>query len=405
MKEFRKNIKFVWKYTKGVRWRIFCISALNTLGVFLSIISPIISAKIIMYLTSETITQIFLMAICMLIIGLINNLQGFIAQTCAYKSYREIFNKMQIELGENILKLENEAIDQNGSGVFMERLTGDTNTLATIFNSMNNNIFGIISKIGIYIAILYINKLIFLVIIIMVSIRFLIERKRANLQNEKDKEKREQQEKLSGFVGELVRGARDIKMLNSEDNFTKELENKAKKVNKLTYEYHDISNRYHFLRGFVRDTMDLILIILNIILIKQETLTIPTAIIIYNYSFRVSGIAEIIGNLIDRSKRFNLSCSRIIALTTDKEYKKEKFGSTHLSHVNGDFEFKNVYFSYGKEKVLKGINFKIKANETVAFVGKSGAGKTTIFNLLCKMYEPQKGTIKIDGTNIKKLDK
>ena len=164
----------------------------------------------------------------------------------------------------------------------------------------------------------------------MVTIRFIIERKRANLQNEKDKEKREQQEKLSGFVGELVRGARDIKMLNSEDNFTKELENKAKKVNKLTYEYHDISNRYLFLRGFVRDTMDLILIILNIILIKQETLTIPTAIIIYNYSFRVSGIAEIIGNLIDRSKRFNLSCSRIIALTTDKEYKKEKFGNTHF---------------------------------------------------------------------------
>lgn len=88
-----------------------------------------------------------------------------------------------------------------------------------------------------------------------------------------------------------------------------------------------------------------------------------------------------------------------------EEFKKENFGIKHLEKVNGDFEFKNVTFKYDSLKVLDGINFKVNANETVAFVGKSGAGKTTIFNLLCKMYEPQKGKITIDGVNIKTLDK
>ena len=405
MKEFLTNIKFVLAYTKGQRLKILCVSILNIVGVFLSVVSPIIGAKVIMNITNENLSQLFLMAIFMLILGIVENLQMFLAQTCSYISFRETFNNMQINLGENILQLENKVFDENGSGVFMERLTGDTNSLATIFNSLNSNIFGIISKIGIYIAIFYISKTIFFVTIIMVIIRFLIERKRAKLVNEKDKERRKNQEKLSGFVGELVRGARDIKMLNTEKTFTDELEKRASTVNKSEYERSNITNKYYLLRGFVRDSMNLILIVLCVILIKNKILSLASAIIIYNYSFKVSGIAEMAGNLIDRIKNFNLSCSRIIALTSNKEFKKENFGATHLPHINGNFEFKNVHFSYGKDKVLKGINFKVKANETVAFVGKSGAGKTTIFNLLCKMYEPQKGTITIDGKNIKNLDK
>ncbi len=405
MKEFLTNIKFVLAYTKGQRLKILCVSILNIVGVFLSVVSPIIGAKVIMNITNENLSQLFLMAIFMLILGIVENLQMFLAQTCSYISFRETFNNMQINLGENILQLENKVFDENGSGVFMERLTGDTNSLATIFNSLNSNIFGIISKIGIYIAIFYISKTIFFVTIIMVIIRFLIERKRAKLVNEKDKERRKNQEKLSGFVGELVRGARDIKMLNTEKTFTDELEKRASTVNKSEYERSNITNKYYLLRRFVRDSMNLILIVLCVILIKNKILSLASAIIIYNYSFKVSGIAEMAGNLIDRIKNFNLSCSRIIALTSNKELKKENFGATHLPHINGNFEFKNVHFSYGKEKVLKGINFKVNANETVAFVGKSGAGKTTIFNLLCKMYEPQKGTITIDGKNIKNLDK
>ncbi len=80
-------------------------------------------------------------------------------------------------------------------------------------------------------------------------------------------------------------------------------------------------------------------------------------------------------------------------------------GNVHIDKIKGDFEFKNVSFKYGDKKVLDNLNFKINANETVAFVGKSGAGKTTIFNLLCKMYDIKDGMITIDGIDIKELDK
>ena len=89
----------------------------------------------------------------------------------------------------------------------------------------------------------------------------------------------------------------------------------------------------------------------------------------------------------------------------DEEFPKEKFGDIHLDKVEGNFEFKNVYFSYGDNKVLKDLSFKVKANSTTAFVGKSGAGKSTIFSLIDKMYEVDSGEILIDGVNINELDK
>ena len=111
-----------------------------------------------------------------------------------------------------------------------------------------------------------------------------------------------------------------------------------------------------------------------------------------------------VGNLLSELKAFNLSCSRVFSLLDDKEFQKEKFGIKHLDKVNGDFEFKNVTFGYDERRILNDLSFKVNANETVGFVGKSGVGKTTIFNLLCKMYDVQKGDILIDGISIKELD-
>lgn len=119
----------------------------------------------------------------------------------------------------------------------------------------------------------------------------------------------------------------------------------------------------------------------------------------------VANITYQIGYLLENSKDFSLSVSRVKEIIDDTVFTKEKFGNKHIDKVNGDFEFKNVSFSYKENIVLKDISFKIKANSTTAFVGKSGAGKTTIFNLLCKFYDIDKGEITIDGINIKELDK
>jgi ATP-binding cassette subfamily B protein len=104
-------------------------------------------------------------------------------------------------------------------------------------------------------------------------------------------------------------------------------------------------------------------------------------------------------------KEFLLSAKRIFEVIDGNKFPKEKFGNIRVNDLKGNIEFRNVHFSYGKEEVLKGVNFSINEKDTVAIVGKSGSGKTTIINLLNKTYTKNTGKILIDGNEINTLDK
>ena len=405
MKETIKNLKFAWFYAKNEKWKIIKYIIANLIEVIISIIIPIISAKMIIMLTNNNLYQLVLMAIVIFIIENIRNFVHYNNRYYANVVYRETLKKLQIDLGKNIFKLENKIVDDNSSGLFIQRLSSDTTRIADIFNTLNMNLSNVITDIGIFVAIFILSKVVFLYLVIFTIILYFNEQRRIKLRNIKDKEYRKEQEKVTGFVGEIVRGVRDIKMLNSEDSFMNELSVKINKLNESRYKMVDVDRRYRLLGGFCRDLSDLLLIILLVILIDKYSLAVASALIIHNYSGRITYIINSVSFMLENLKDFNLSCERIFDILDDNKFSKEKFGTRHIEKVEGNFEFKDVCFGYDKINFLKNLSFKINANEIVAFVGKSGVGKTTIFNLLCKMYEVNSGTITIDGININELDK
>lgn len=114
---------------------------------------------------------------------------------------------------------------------------------------------------------------------------------------------------------------------------------------------------------------------------------------------------EHVSSFLDLAKDFNISSDRVFSIIDDKTFSKEKFGDKHLQKVHGNIELKDVSFSYNEDKlILNDINLKINSGEMIGIVGKSGAGKTTIFNLLCKMYSVKSGKILIENENIEELD-
>lgn len=406
MKEFLNNVKFAWKYAKGEKKKIVVYILCNILTVAISIFIPILSAQIIVALTSSEFKQVVLISLVILAVEFSRNISNYFVRLFSQIIYRETFTKIQSSLGKEILKLENKTIDENSSGVFIQRLTNDTSKIADIFNVLNIYLTHIITDIGIFVAVFIINKIAFLYLLIMIISIYYVENKRVKYFNEKDKEFRKKNEYVSGFVGELVRGIRDIKMLNAEKSFMKELDAKVVDLNEQRYSMAKTDRNYSFVRGCLIDLFDTGMVFLLVSLIIDKQLAIASAIVVHNYMNRVTSIVNYASMLMEKVKDFNLSSSRIFSIIKGEEFTKEKFGKKHLEKVKGNFEFKNVTFSYndGKE-VLKNLSFKVKANETVAFVGKSGAGKSTIFSLLCKMYDVDDGEITIDGENIKELDR
>lgn len=406
MKEFFKHIKFAWNYAKDQKIKIILYIITNIINIFISIFVPIISANIIVEITNSQFKQVIMLAIVLFCSEMLRNIVTYLSSYFSQKIYRETFTKIQNNLGKQMLRLENSCIDRTSSGVFIQRLTNDTSRIADIFNVLNFNLGEIITNIGIFSAVFIINKIAFIYLVISVLTLYVIERQRVGQLNDKDKIFRKKNEQVSGFIGELVRGVRDIKMLNAETSFLSELDSKVTDLNQQRYLMGQVNRKYTLLRGTIMDLSDLGMIILLVILIASSNLLVAEALVIHNYMNRVRSIVNCTSMLMERIKDFNLSASRIFNIISGKDFPKEKFGSKHLDKVEGNFEFKNVTFNYvDNEPVLDNMSFKVKANETVAFVGKTGVGKTTIFNLLCKMYDIEKGEITIDGVNIKELDK
>ena len=221
---------------------------------------------------------------------------------------------------------------------------------------------------------------------------------------EKDREFRKASDKVAGLTGELVRGARDIKMLYAKESFMKNLDSRIIIQNEKNFEMRNIDMNYNLFISYISQILEFISIIILVLLIKNNTLTVAIALAIYNYRKTVlTNFMDIVSELLEECKNFNISSERVFAIVNNKEFKKEKFGKEEIEKIKGDIELKNVVFGYNDNLVLKNLNLKINSGKTYGIVGKSGSGKTTIFNLLNKLYDIKSGSILIDGKDIEQL--
>ena len=405
-KETIHNIKLTWKLTKGARHYLLGFLLTTIILCIISVITPIFSAKQVMYITNGEFISLTYIAIIILVFEITRNIVRFLYRKASQLFFRKTLTNIQIELSKEILKLETKEIDNNTSGLFIERLNKDSNSLANIFEDLISIMVEIISNVGVLGAIFIVNKIMFLYFVITITLLYILTRIRMQKRFSVDKDLRKLYEKNTSLIGEMVRGLKDVKVLNSDDNFLNKLKERLIDTNNKRYEMSEVDRRWVLFNGSIQDIIYFIFIILGIYLVNNNELTIENFIIIYMYRDRLYDLLNYLSSMIEFIKDFSLSASRVFEIFEGDKFKKEEFGNKSLKKVKGDFEFKNVSFSYKNEiPIIKNLSFKINANETVAFVGRSGAGKSTIFNLLTKLYHPNSGTILIDNIDINKLTK
>lgn len=405
MKETIKNLKEVYKY--GIEYKISLILQIIgcIIGILINILIPLLSAKFIVNFTNSIWEQAVFMGMVILSLRIIDEFKQLLIRKNTQIFRRGTVRNLQMQLGREILKLDQKTLDSNTSGTFVQRLTNDTDKMAAIFTVGMGYLTGVFSNIGAFIAVLIIDYHMFIYYLSAAIILTYLNIRKTRKYGIKDIEYRKQLDKVSGLTSELVRGARDIKMLNAKDSFMKELDMNIKIQSEKNFDMRNVDINYNLIIGIIKHILEFGAIFLLIGLVNQSIITIALGIALYSYKDNVmTNLMSKISQLLDETKNFNISCTRVFSIVNNKEYKKEVFGRKELQNIDGNFEFKNVSFSYDTNLVLDNINFKINSGETIGFVGKSGSGKTTIFNLLCKMYNVDSGKILIDDTNINELN-
>ena len=154
IKDFWNNLKFSWQFAKKYKKYLIGFVITSIFIICISVIVPLLSAKIIINLTNNEMLQLLLIALSILLIEWFRNIINFIGRYNYEMLFRKTYVDLQTALGKEILKIENKDINKSGSGLFIQRLTNDTSIISTIFSKLLDYITSIITNIGIFLAFL-----------------------------------------------------------------------------------------------------------------------------------------------------------------------------------------------------------------------------------------------------------
>ena len=442
MKDKKKQKLGVWLYIKRHIWSFVGYMALNIVASACTVLMTIWFADAAALVTDPK-TQNFQRALITFAscLGLyvVRRLSWYVAAIWINKVINKISAELNYDVSNQIFKLQSKTFSDHNTGTFVQRMVSSPDSVIRQFTQIMDMFTSMITMLVIVIYIATLSPYVGLVIAVTVIIATVIERYRMVLFYKNHRNLNKKSDKMHSLSTEIVRSEMDIKALG--------LENTLSDIQKENYlEYKNAHYKQTFTNQSFLHTKQIILefggaaiIITGVLLMKYGQLgTALTATGIFmllfsNYN-QLYGLVWQFGNILDYIEGLRVNAERMFELFDDSKFPAEKFGNVHLNEVKGNIEFKRVGFSYidyetvdpskltrkerkahkknppepkikSKNEVFRNLSFKIEPNTTVAFVGRSGSGKSTILNLMSKMYEVEKGQILIDGVNINDLDK
>lgn len=406
LSDFFKYIKYSYKYSKDGKFYLFIVLITNILLTIVSLVVPILSAKEIIKLTDGAWMELAIIALILFGLEIFKRICQYIFSYGWNTYFYSVRKNIQLLLVDETLKITTDDLNNNSSGVFIERINNDTDTIANFFVEFFDYVSNIIASIGVYISVFFINAPIFILYTIYILLLFFLQKRSSAKVLEKRKIYKKNKEKVNGFTGEMVRGAKDIKILNAEASFLSHASNIMEESKQTGLQAFLTRAKYRCINNSVSAILDLCINFCGLYFIIKGSLSVSALLIIHNYSGKIKDISFSIEYLLESINTFNLSASRIFGILEEDEFHKESFGDKRVKQLNGDIKFCNVTFKYADDLVtLNNMSFEIEANKTVAFVGRSGAGKSTIFNLISKLYNVDEGNIYLDNYDINDLDK
>ncbi|ADK06241.1 TPA: ABC transporter ATP-binding protein [Bacillus cereus biovar anthracis] len=324
-------------------------------------------------------------------------------QNIAFK----IVQDMRVEVYEHVQKLSLSFFDRTPIGTLVSRITNDTEAIKDFYVSvLSTFVQNIVFLVGILVAMFLLNVKLALFSLVLIPIMFAImvlyRRKSAAFYLEV----RNQLSVLNAKLNESIQGMNIVQVFRQEKRMRKEFEevnNKHYSAGRRTLKLDALLLRP------ATDLVHIVAIALVLGLFGIDALKSPVEVgVLYAFVNYIHRFFQPVNEMMMKLSFFQqalVSSSRVFHLMDEKDLAPVQKGDGNPQVVNGDIEFKNVTFSYdGKRDVLKNVSFHVKQGQTVAFVGHTGSGKSTIMNLLMRFYNIKSGNIVIDGVDLEKFE-
>ncbi len=400
------NLLLFFKYFKKYKLLCFFYILFLLLISVTSFLQPLFLGKMIACMTVEyDYTFAIQYAINVAVLEFI----GYVLTCLSVPFFKGLENGVKLDVKIAVL---NKTLDINlnecnkvGNGAYINRLSGDLDRLSTAFKTISTVIIDSITKLSYLLFIFVVNVWLGVFVLVSIIIRLVVYKVRLHYLMKMRPPISRQEENINSVIGETIRGIKDVKVLGLHGKILSKIGQMQDKVIKDDNKEYYVGSTLLLASQEVSTIFCFFFICLCIYLIGINYLAVAIFYTLYLYFNKTIEFAVEFSDLQTKLKEMELCATRIFELVDDKTYIFDTFGDKSLKNFKGNIKFDKVNFAYeGKSKLFNDLSFDISANTHVAFVGESGCGKSTIANLICRLFKPDSGIIYLDKVDLQKVN-
>ena len=401
MKLLKKWIPII-KLIKDDKWKLIVSGILIFLCGLTGIFTGYLNGAAVEAITNSNINLAIMYLIMYFFIGV---LIGTILSGLANSMLLKIESKLTRTLGFNTYKkalnLPAIAFEEMSSGEIINRITNDADSLSFTFGKMINMISSIVTALVILVYVFFNSWIVGLILIIFLIILYFIIKKYTPLLKDAHKERKTTQDSFTSLANESIRGIREIKTLGIKEQLIINAKKSIDDIFKVSKKEIDLETRFNIVISLLKEVLEVGVFIICIILLYYKQITLTFFIAMTYYIYRYMWFIECLNDFTETYQKVSVSLDRVNEILENQKFNDVVFGNTDIKNMKGIIKFKDVSFSYpNEEKVLDDFNLIIEPNKKIAIVGASGQGKSTLFNLITRLFDANAGTISIDDVNI-----
>lgn len=395
----------LWKYLSKHKLRLIAAIVLSIAANLFALLGPTLSGRTIDALVGPgqvDFPTAFLYAGLMAGFYVCSAILSYVLSRFMISVSQSVVVSLRKDLFDQITDLPVSYFDNVQTGDILSRISYDIDTIASSLSTDIIQIFSsVVTVVGSFILMLTISPILVLVFVVTIPIsilttRYLTKRVRPLFRNRSAK-----LGEMNGYAEEIITGHKTIKAYHAEEHMKKEFETK----NQASADAYYRADYYGTMAGptlnFINNISIALVSMFGVLLYLNGMITIGNISSFTLYSRKFSGPINEFANILAELQSALSAAERVFKIIDEQPEKADKDTAFPLINIEGDVEMKDINFGYVKDKlVLKDVNFQALKGKTVAIVGPTGCGKTTLISLLMRFYDPSTGSITIDGNDI-----
>ena len=417
-KNFKTSLKRLLTYLKPRMLPLIVVFVMAALSTVFSIFAPKIMGRAttrlfegivakMMHVPSAAIDFAYIGQIVLMLVGLYlaSALFGYIQQFIMAGIAQKTVYDMRRDVSEKLARLPLKFFDGRTHGEIMSRVTNDVDNIAgTLQQSLTQIISSVVTIVGVIVMMLTISPLLTLITIVVLPLSFIVTRVIAPRSQKYFKEQWKHLGELNGHVEEMYTGHAIVKAFGHERKAIEKFNGVNGKLYEASWRAQFISGLLFPLMSFINNIGYVAVAVVGGIMVTRRAIQIGDIQAFIQYSRQFTMPIAQTANIANILQSTVASAERVFELLDEPEELPDAASARVLSSPRGEVRFEDVRFSYKPEEpLIEDMNIDVAQGETIAIVGPTGAGKTTLVNLVMRFYEIQSGKITVDGVDIREI--